>query len=93
MPDMQTCFRYTPKNDSERNMLIALNEKQNSAIQKALYDPIILWLVDTKCVWVVPQNSFIYRLLLKQYPNQQEATFTQVKEVALSLMLGINDYY
>ena len=93
MPDMETCLSYIPKNDSERNMLIALNEKQNSIVQKTLYDPIILWLIDTKCVWVVPQKSFLHRMLLQEYPNQKEATFTQVKEVALSLMLGINDYY
>ena len=93
MPDMETCLSYIPKNDSERNMLIALNENQNSIVQKTLYDPIILWLVDTKCVWVVCQKTFFYRLLNKEYPNQKEATFTQVKEVALSLMLGINDYY
>ena len=93
MPDNETCFRYIPKNDSERNMLIALNETLNLNAYGILDDPIILWLEDTKCVWVVPNNSYIYRRILRDYPKQKEATFTQVKEVALSLMLGINDYY
>lgn len=93
MPDNETCFRYIPKNESERNMLIAIYEKQYPDIESTLHDPIILWLVETKCVWVVPKKTLIYRWLLGEYPNQKEATFDQVKEVALSLMLGINDYY
>ena len=93
MSDMETCLSYIPKNDSERTLLIAIQEKLSTFSHRTLHDPIILWLVDTKCVWIVCQNSFIYRFILNQYPNQKEATFTQAKEVALSLMLGINDYY
>lgn len=93
MTEDEICFRYIPKNESERNMLIALDEKINTDIRITLHDPIILWLADTKCVWVVCQKTLLYRWLLQDNPNQEEATFNQVKEVALSLMLGINDYY
>lgn len=93
MPDMETCLSYVPKNDSERTLLIAIKEKLSTFSHRDLHDPIILWLVDTKCVWVICQKSVIYRMLLKEYPNQKEATFNQVKEVALSLILGIDEYY
>lgn len=93
MPDKETCLSYVPENDSERTVLNAIRKKLSLFNHEPLHEPIILWLVDTKCVWVVPQNTFFYRLLLEEYPNQKEATFTQVKEVALSLMLGINEYY
>ena len=93
MSDNETCLRYVPENDSERTILNAMREKLSLFSHEPLHEPIILWLVDTKSVWVVCQKSFIYRLLLKEYPNQKEATFTQVKEVALSLMLGIDEYY
>lgn len=93
MSNNETCLSYVPKNDSERNLLIAVYEKLNSVAWNTLYEPIIFWLVDTKCVWVVSQNTFFHRMILKEYPNQKEATFTQVKEVALSLILGIDEYY